>query len=261
MKSFPETNFFWTAVGDRRKSLAKLGLPTGLEPEAIRHVLDLLDVDADKHAVPSFFLSFSSAVRHYLDILNQAAESENKNMWVEKTPLHVFNIDIMEKYVRHPHFVHIIRDGRDVVASICHRAEEYPDRFGHQRDPAYGIDLWNRAVRESLCYLESKRHVFTTYDRITESPDSEIQALCKLLDLEFAPAMATGDPDVQEDIVPEDRPWIHRAKKPPESQRESKFDRLFSDSEKVEIEKELNLRLKGRIEQHIKAIRDNQSTA
>lgn len=241
LTSFPETNFFWSAVGDKRKVLAQIGLPTGLESKAIRHTIDLLGLDQDEYSIPPFFVTFSSAVDKYIRILDDQALKEGKSIWVEKTPYHVYRIDFIKRYVDNPIFVHIIRDGRDVVASICDRARKYPNQFGSQRDPSYGIQLWNETVAESLRRLGKKGHVFTTYRRIVENTEDEMRRLCNCLGIPFHPKMTKGDSDTQKKVVPQNRPWIHKAKKKPGARKKSKFELLFDSKEKKEISNKLNI--------------------
>ena len=243
LTSFPETNFFWSAIGNRRKVLAKLGLPTGLESKAIRHTIDLLELDKQEHPVPRFFPTFSSAVNKYIHILDKQAVKEGKSMWLEKTPLHVCRIDFIEKYVDDPVFVHIARDGREVVASICDRAREYPDRFGWQRDLSYGIDLWNRTVARSIECMGREGHVFTTYDRIVRSTEDEVKRLCSHLNISFYPEMTEGNDDAQEKVIPQNRPWIHRARKKPEMRSKSKFESLFDNRDQNKITRKINIKM------------------
>ena len=252
VRSFPETNFFLTATGGRRQILARMGLPTGLEPNAIRHTLDLLDVSPENSQVPNFFLSFPSAVRRYVDILDTVAINEGKSKWVEKTPLHLHRIEFIERFVDDPKFVHIIRDGRDVVASIRDRAEKYPDRFGWQKDLSYGIELWNEAIEKSKSYLGYPRHVFTTYERITTNTKFEMQRLCNELGIEFSSLMVEGDSKTKNKIVPNNKPWIHNAKKEPDTNKERKFDKLFSNEKREMIKSGLKIDKMKKIKQKIK---------
>jgi hypothetical protein len=245
IKSFPETNFFWSSVGgSRRRILARLGLTTGLEPGVIRDTLDLLDDGrGEEYEVPSFFFTFRSAVSKYKDILDSEAKREGKRGWLEKTPLHLFRIEFIEPYIENASFVHIVRDGRDVVASIRHRAKEYPDEFGWQKDPSYGIDLWNQSLQESLRHVGKRNHVFTTYKRITERTKKEMRRLAGSLDIEYDSRMEEGDPDTRESVIPDRKRWIHNAKREPKKRHLEKYDRLFSESEKDKIEEGLRMDL------------------
>jgi hypothetical protein len=253
VRSFPETNFFLTASGGRRQILARMGLPTGLEPNAIQHTLDLLNTRPKNSQTPNFFFSFQSAVRRYIDILDSIAMKEGKSKWVEKTPLHFRRIEFIERFVDEPQFVHIIRDGRDVVASIRDRAETYPDRFGWQKGLSYGIELWNEAIEKSKSYLGYPRHVFTTYERITADTKFEIQRICNELEIEFSPLMVEGDPKTQNKVIPNSKPWIHNAKKEPGTDRERKYNQVFDEEEKKEIESRIKINKFKEIKEKIKS--------
>lgn len=243
VKSFPETNFFWSATGDRRRILARFGLPTGLEAKAIRHTIGLLNSKPLEHSTPRFFISFRSAVAKYISLLDAQAAKDEKSMWLEKTPLHVCRIRFIEEYVKSPLFVHMIRDGRDVVASICDRAVKYPERFGWQRNPSYGINLWNRTIAESLKRIGHSRHVFTTYNRITQDTEKEVRRLCNELDISFHYSMVKGDKETQTCVVPKDRPWIHGAKHRPVSRKRSKFQSMFDSEDRDRISRELKIQM------------------
>ena len=61
-----------------------------------------------------------------------------KQRWAEKTPGYTFHLDLIDELFPNAQYVHVIRDGRDVVAS-------FRDRWGYQA----GLRAANSVWRES----------------------------------------------------------------------------------------------------------------
>ena len=121
--SFPETQFFKWAVGLRRRPQLRIGLATGLERRAFhRCVEERLNRPDLKDRLPRQPLLFRTAVNAYVSVLDELTMDDGKAIWLEKTPLHVHFTDLIEKYVSRAHFIHVVRRGSDVVASIRDRA-------------------------------------------------------------------------------------------------------------------------------------------
>jgi hypothetical protein len=94
-----------------------------------------------------------TAVNNFIYLLDQLTLREGKSVWIEKTPKHFRYIAFIRRFIPSAQIIHMIRDGRDVVASIYDRANSFPDRFSEQSALTYGIGLWNEAVDTSVRYL------------------------------------------------------------------------------------------------------------
>ena len=250
IKSFPETNFFLSAAGNRRKMLARIGIATGLEVKALERVVELLDQPELGSQIPHLYWKFSSAVGDFISILDGMTCQVGKKMWVEKTPLHVLYLNLIEKYVPGSHFVHIVRDGRDVVASIVDRAQKYPEKFGNQKDPLMGIARWNQAVRASLPYLGAVRHSFVRYQSLVQNTEAEMRRLASDLRIEYDQSMSQGTEKAAGDVILSKWPWISNARKRPQ-EKSSKFNRLCDKKEQMWIEDKLDLSIISKIENFV----------
>tara|TARA_A100001015_G_C14560335_1_gene545068 strand:- start:151 stop:573 length:423 start_codon:yes stop_codon:yes gene_type:complete len=58
-----------------------------------------------------------------------------------------------------------------VVNSIISRAHCYPEKFGEQKHPDYGIKLWNRALKGASRALVSPRAKLVVYEDFISAPD------------------------------------------------------------------------------------------
>jgi hypothetical protein len=68
----------------------------------------------------------------WVQIFNAQAAAENKSIWVEKTPRHIYKIGNIFSWLPKSKVILLIRDGRDVALSIRKR----------QGDLKAGIDRW-----------------------------------------------------------------------------------------------------------------------
>ena len=71
----------------------------------------------------------ASSVGVFVTMAGAAAGSRGCAGWVEKTPANLYAVDVIERWVPGARFVHIVREGADVVASLCAVAHGW----GHPR--------------------------------------------------------------------------------------------------------------------------------
>jgi hypothetical protein len=253
--SFPETGFFRKILGGRRRLLAQLGLRTFREKEAFGKLLREIDRPDLKSEIPKRPWRFRTSAQAFVHILDTVAQEAGNDLWLEKTPMHIRYIDLMRRYVPRAHFIHTMRDGRDVVASICDRAKKRPERFDEkQKDPSFGVERWNRSLAASRRCLGEAGHSFVVYEQFVEEPGRVMRRLCREIGLAYDARMAEGTGPTAEAIVPEERDWIGGAKKPPEPQP-SKFDKLFDRETRERITEKLDL---GTYEQIKSVLREGQ---
>ncbi|MGD8815173.1 MAG: sulfotransferase, partial [Anaerolineales bacterium] len=131
---------------------------------------------------------------HFLDQL-MSAEARARGMvaWVEKTPAHLYFVRWIERYLPSAHIVHVLRDGRDVVASLIDVANRFPQAkaWRHNQDVSAAIDTYNRYLRASLKCRGRNNHVFIRYEHIIADVDRERKRLFKLLGLKDQEPSAT----------------------------------------------------------------------
>lgn len=269
--SFPETAFFKQATGRFGRALARWGLPTSQERVALWRLLAEIGRPDLGYQIPGHPLTFKAAAARFVALLDRVAREDGCDVWLEKTPMHVHYIDLIERFVPAAHVIHILRDGRDVVASIVDRARTYPERFGDQAAPSFGIRRWNRALEASLAYREHPGHSFLTYEALVEDPSRVLRRLCQEAGLRYHEAMAghdaedDGSQEVRSSeqgfdqnrpnrraVVPDHRPWIEQARRPPQA-TSSKFKRLFNEPQRRRITEQLNLELYHRLRKSLGA--------
>lgn len=113
------------------------------------------------------------------------AETQGKTRYADKTPQHSLHVRLLATAFPEARFVHLLRDGRDVVPSLL-EMPFFPDRF------ARAALFWQERVEGGLAartLVGDDRYHELRYEDLVADPERETRALCAFLDLSFEPAM------------------------------------------------------------------------
>jgi hypothetical protein len=174
------------------------------------------------------------------------AERFGKRRWGDKTPGYVMHMQAIKPVLPEAHFVHVIRDGRDVALSIqemwfgpnsVHRAAKWwVDRIANARAQARSIH-W---------YLEIR------YEDLVETPEPALRRVCEFIALPWDAAMLNyhvGAPERIAElgdmsggsgrlVTADERRRIHEfATRPPETGRIGRWRREMSEADRKVFEK------------------------
>lgn len=182
--TFPETGVFLKALGMRGTVLpwARLGLTLGKERRALGSLLDQMGQHfQDPPSLPPRRFLLSRSFLEVAEFFDALATGAGKDIWLEKTPRHVLHATRIRRLVPASLFIHILREGRDVVASIVDRARKFPKEFHRQADPAYGIRQWNRSLQATEKAMREPGHVVVLYESLSTEPEAILKALCGVI--------------------------------------------------------------------------------
>ena len=249
--SFPETFFFRRLTRGFSRLPARLGLPTGRRRAAFERLLAEIERPDLARMAPRRVVPVASSAAAFTAILDRVALEKGCDIWLEKTPMHLLNIGFIRRHVPALRFVHLIRDGRDVVASIHDRAQRHPELFPRQQEVSFGIERWNRSLRISERHFGRPDHSFAVYEDLVEDPERTLRRLCREIGIDYREEMLSERERTAGSVIPEHRFWIGNAAEPPR-RRPSKFQEIFDARQRDEITAALDLaryeRLRGRIE-------------
>jgi len=100
-----------------------------------------------------------------------------KSRWAEKTPAHVFHMDLIHEVFPHVRFIHMIRNGRDVVRSL----QNMP---WAPRQIRWSVRRWIDSVRAGRDYgrrLPAEQYTEIRYEELVAEPEHTIRRLCEFL--------------------------------------------------------------------------------
>ncbi|HEY0232026.1 MAG TPA: sulfotransferase [Dokdonella sp.] len=160
-------------------------------------------------------------------LLDSMAHSRGCSAWLEKTPSHVFYLDLIERYVPEARCIHLLRRGEDVIASAVEASFLY-SRIGEGLSFCHGIPwwvaYWNAAVEMHRRYAGMENHHIVFYEDLMGDFPREFKRLCNFIGVAPLPPRL----DAMDRITALDsEPWKQGALSGRLSPAESKFDTLF----------------------------------
>ncbi len=113
------------------------------------------------------------------------ADQAGKARFADKTPRNVLHVELLAAAFPDARFVHLIRDGRDVVPSLV-GLEYFPDHF------AEAAVYWSARVRTGRRagrMLGPGRYHEVRYEELVADPEAALRVLCDFLELPYAASM------------------------------------------------------------------------
>lgn len=234
--TLPETGFFLRLLGgaayrwgdrDAKAPRARLARRLGLARRyGRREFLDLQrsllgELPLHSHAP----WREDTCVARFFEMLDDLTQRAARSMWIEKTPAHLLYMDDIEHYLPDARFVHVIRPGIDVMASLLDANMRYDASNAFGGDLSRWVARWNRAAEIHRAHIGSPHHHFVFLEDLTRDPEGEWQRLCEFLAL---PAEATLDDACRQTIsYPELEPWKQAALSGQPQQTASKVNEVF----------------------------------
>lgn len=139
----------------------------------------------------------------FVRLLDEAAGRRDAAAWVEKTPDHVFRIPLIRRAAPDARFVHVVRAGPDVVASL----HEATRAWGHPRSRTRCAAHWLAAVLASRRHAGRAGHLVVGYERLCAAPADETRRIVEWLGLAWEPEILERYADAAEAVVGGGESW------------------------------------------------------
>jgi hypothetical protein len=147
-----------------------------------------LELEAEEHAA----LARAKTVAEVMSLLAlayaRATGRKKSSVWVDHTPSNIRYVDRLQEHFARSKFIHLIRDGRAVSASVL------PLNWGPTTIVAAARD-WLEYIGAGLA-AESKlspgRICRVRYEDLVGEPERELRRLCDFLELDFRDSLLYG---------------------------------------------------------------------
>ncbi|MFQ5666587.1 MAG: sulfotransferase [Candidatus Binatia bacterium] len=199
-----ETYYFYY-VYERRRAFGDLADPRARRRLVDRYLattriqrlgVDRIDLAAtlirEGTSYPAFFAA----------LLRAYAASRHKTRWGDKTPQHTLFADALCAWYPSCRLLHVVRDPRDVVASLLRMPWAAPSVLANAR-------LWLRYTLAAEHCRKRDNYLLVPYERLVAEPASELKRICAFVAEEYVPEMLVAE---QQDAS--DAWWFARARGP-----------------------------------------------
>lgn len=109
-----------------------------------------------------------------------------KEIFVEKTPKHVYEIDRIFKIVPNAKILFIVRNPEDTIASQVTRGVEF----------SYALKKYISANNEGFRYANNRRVYTCRFEELVKNSNNEIDRICKFLEIKFEKKMLSSTTSV-----------------------------------------------------------------
>ena len=103
--------------------------------------------------------------------------------WGDQSPINTFYWKNIARVFPHARYIHMLRDGRDVCASLV-------DRYGEDYLPG-AVQRWKNSIKHTTDIRKStgSRYLEIKYEHLVTDPDTALDEICKFLGIQFQPQM------------------------------------------------------------------------
>lgn len=229
--SFPESHFFSNLLTKRNRWERWLDLG----PKAIHQCIDeFLTKVEHRELKREFPKNYGFAAQHAYGLrrtLDAIADAQHNDIWLEKTPRHLHFISEIEKWIPGAKFIHVVREGQDVVASLHEVTHQHPERWSGARSIDECINRWINDISISRHYIDKPNHLIISYKTIINRYDTVLKSLEFFLGVPFNQETIRDRAALSQNIISKSESWKNRVNQPIEVRKIPKFTQIFSDDE------------------------------
>lgn len=187
--SFRESKFFHFILPKYEPRRRALGIVSRqLRPRLEKYFRDEIERPELLQHLPRIgFMGYYT--RKFMAVMYLMTQEQGKQIFLEKTPDHIYQVDLIEKFVPQAKFIHLVRNGADVIASLYAVTHKYPRAWGGAKTIDICIQDWTRAIEATCRHIHQPNHTLVYYEDLVEQPRSVLEQLCHFIGVEFHPTM------------------------------------------------------------------------
>lgn len=159
----------------------------------MRLFLDQLGATEQSEKLPRRMPTMAAAFAAFDTALSELASGRS---WLEKSPLNLFIVDYINRYLPRARVIHVIRNGPDNIASLRDAGLRYRDFegfYGGLDGARNALAQWNEALRFSFQWRDHERHYHLRHEDLCAFPEAIAREVCSFLGLPFEPTILQYD--------------------------------------------------------------------
>ncbi len=233
--SFPETHLFSKTISIN-KILRFFTIYRSKHIHIVQNILEDFNVDFPKNSPGGTYFSTRKWIEKLLPVLDEIALSHLNGkrpvLLLEKTPRHLHFVELIKEVDPDAQFIHMIRKGEEVVASLTEATANSPANWSGSRSIKKSIFWWNRSIKISEQFIGRDGHHFVCYQELVNKTDQVLQNLFSRIGLKFDPSMIDSFHDTAGALINEQEIWKSK-NLTSDISGSNKFDRFTEDEKKM----------------------------
>ena len=160
----------------------------------------------------------------FIALLQFYAKAHGKRRYGEKTPRHARFTEMLCQWYPRARIIHLLRDPRDVVASLLRMPWADRNVVGNAR-------LWlryNLAARQSR---HRPQYLALHYEDLVTGAEHELRRVCEFIEEQYSPTMLVPNSDPAAEL-----PWYRRAEQPLTTERVGKWREQLTPDQAALVE-------------------------
>ncbi|MEG5059416.1 sulfotransferase [Microcoleus sp. A2-C5] len=174
--SFPESKFFHYLLYEKFAGKLQSRMEAFFNDE-IKHPELLEGFDNSQ--------SVETKASWFVGVLDSLATAQNKSIWLEKTPEHIYFIEDIERFLPDVKFIHILRNSMDCIASMYEATRNFNELWGGGWDLDHCIERWEYALLTSHKYFNKSNHILVKYEELLDNKIKILEKICKFIGIEY----------------------------------------------------------------------------
>jgi len=234
--SFPESHFF-PKVLSKRKVKRVFGIASEEAGKSIVAFLKILERQNLLDSIPVTASRAKSYADSFVNILDMVTLENGKKLWLEKTPQHLHYVKPIEKYIRNTKFIHVVRNGEDVVASLYEVTHKYPKIWGGPRTIDQCVKRWIEDVNITISYISRRNHMAIKYEELVDDPTKILKSACDFIGVEYHLSMLKKYGVLANKILIKGENWKQEVKRSIKNNNGKKFLYVFNREKREYVRK------------------------
>ena len=187
ISTFPETHFFSRTI-PYQKILRFTHSIKATQQSEIKSFFIENDLQEYYKAYTGNKRNLGAWVEYLLIMIDTISSCHQKKIWIEKTPLHIRYIDLIEKRCPNCIFIHMVREPIANIAALFEAGKKYPDHFS-QSNLKSAISRYKTDTSISNKYRNKPNHYIQYYEQLILEPEAQIHKICGFLGIDYQKAM------------------------------------------------------------------------
>jgi hypothetical protein len=173
-----------------------------------------------------------ASYRDFIDAVFQSyADSVGKARWGDKTPFYTQDIDILHRIFPDAKFLHLVRDGRDVILS--QRSIEWMSK----NLPKLILDWrWKTTIAHKVGSVMGGNFLEIRYEDLVRQPEAVLRRICCFIDEPYEPTMLRYSERADEVVPVDSLKWHRKSIRPPDPSQLDKWKTGLGKAERIIFE-------------------------